>query len=161
MVRAFYTVQQMTARCAEAAKLGFQQVPGHERLSLLQKREAANGEGPDAVPTPARRLVTALLPFGDLAADGHDATFQFLNDGTEATWHAANRFWYENSLRWIAANRSRWNPRRYVEQCLAWSGYKLLLEGKVGREAWDAAFKKYGIVEEGPERLSGDASKGS
>lgn len=137
----YYTLEQVRERRAQQDALGFDEPPAYRKLTDQQVADNANGVGPDAFPSIARKLLTLAVEYGDLPADIHDVEYR-LSDGTTVAFLAANGRWYHNSRLWISANRSRFNPRRYIELWRA-ARDRDILDGPAGRDAWDSAFKRY------------------
>jgi hypothetical protein len=138
----FYTLPQIHDRRAKMLALGFEFPAIWSTLSDTTVQAAANGVGPDAFPSVVRRLLTGLLPYGDLPADVHDVEFQF-SDGTKASFEAANNRFYHNCRQWILADRASWDPRRYIELWRARRDRDILM-GDEGWKAWLSAHERYG-----------------
>ena len=137
----YYTPQQIHDRRAQQDALGFDEPQSYRQLTDRQIADNTNGVGPDAFPSIARKLLTLAVEYGDLAADIHDIEYR-LSDGTTAAFLTANGRWYHNSRLWILANRSRLNPRRYIELWRV-ARDRDILDSSAGRDAWDSAFKRY------------------
>ena len=137
----YYSTSEIRKRRAQQIGLGFSFPEGYHLLSDAEIAAAANGVGPDAFPGGARRLLTSLLPYADLAADIHDVEFQRSN-GERPEFLAANERFRHNCRQWVMHNRSRLNPLLYVEQFRLRRDFEIL-NGDAGWEAWTSAAKRY------------------
>lgn len=137
----YYTAAQTHDRRAQQSTLGFDEPAAYRSLTDQQVADNANGVGPDAFPSCARKLLTLAVEYGDLAADIHDIEYR-LSDGSTAHFLAANGRWYHNCRLWILAKRSRLDPRRYIE---LWRSARDrdILDGPAGWDAWTSAFARY------------------
>ena len=135
-----YTVEQIHGRRVNQLILGFDFPAYYRDLSDALIASAANGVGPDAAPSGVRRILTNLLPHADLAADIHDVEFA-LSDGKREAFTAANARFGHNCRLWVKANRSRFNPLRYIE-LFRISRDVEILDGPAGWSAWISAWKR-------------------
>ena len=133
-----YTVEQIHGRRVNQLILGFDFPAYYGELSDGEIMQAANGVGPDALPSGVRRILTNLLPYAELAADIHDLEFERSN-ALRSTFAEANARFGHNCRLWVKANRSRFNPIRYVELSRISSDVDIL-NGNAGWRAWIAAY---------------------
>lgn len=134
----YYTLPEIQLRRAEQISLGFDFPSYYSSLSDGEIMRAANGVGPDSLPAGARRILTGLLPYAELAADVHDVEFERSN-AMRSTFAEANARFGHNCRLWVKANRSRLNPIRYLE-LFRISRDVEILNGSAGWRAWIAAW---------------------
>lgn len=137
----YYTPSEIRKRRALQIGLGFSFPNGYDLLTDAEIASAANGVGPDAAPGGIRKILTALLPYGDLAADIHDVEFQMSN-GTRKDFLAANERFRHNCRQWVVRTRSAMSPLRYLELFRLRRDFEIL-NGPAGWAAWKSAAERY------------------
>ena len=103
-------------------------------LDIKTIQESYNGIGPAFFAEELREAVTKHFDTFEPAAVIHDLRNEF-SDGTEKSFHEANREFLANCLKLVDAKYPWWRPRRYVARQVAYEFFRFV-DGAPGWRAW-------------------------
>jgi hypothetical protein len=138
----YYTLEEVEELLKVSARIKADTTPTTSSLTPVQIQQAANGVGPDSFPSIVRQVLSALLPYADVATMWHDCEYQYVQDASKESWQGANLRFYRNCMKRIKDLYGWYDPRRYINYKRAEADYALL-GGDISWEAWLAAKKRY------------------